>query len=187
VDASAITVCCSEPAAAVMGTRSLGMLLACVGVLAVTVTALTGTPTHVGRDRTGLPRKGNNSKMRACLPHLCEPWPECGIPHCEPWPDCTDTPTSHCMPWPLSSCNVIAVNILSTDPGRNVPRRTSTWINLLRTRFPSAPILYASFQNLPSKQECRQQMYQPSPHATVLSLPRSPDGHTTVLCWILPR
>ena len=62
----------------------------------------------------------------------------------------------------------IAVTILATNPGRNVPSRTSTWINLLRTRFPSAPILYASFQNWPSNEECRQQMYQQSPHATVL-------------------
>jgi hypothetical protein len=88
-----------------MWTR-LGTLLACVGLLAVTYTHLPGhTPTHVGRDKTGVLREGNNSKSRARLPHLCSPWPDCGVPHCEPWPTCTATATSHCHPWPLCSCN----------------------------------------------------------------------------------
>ena len=61
---------------------------------------------------------------------------------------------------PSARANVIAGTILETDHGRNVPRRTSTWISPRRTPIPSAPILFASFQRWPNEQGCRQQMYQ---------------------------
>jgi hypothetical protein len=61
---------------------------------------------------------------------------------------------------PSARATSIAAAMNTTNPGRNVPRRTCTRISPVRTPGPSAPILYASFHSRPRQQECQQKMYQ---------------------------